>query len=272
MIHTEAKKPVIELPAESFSRREDRALPAVQGASLLEAIARAAADPSVDMDKMERLFQMHQKMVAHDAEKEFNAAMSRAQANIQPIVNNAENDHTQSKYADLAAINRQIVPIYSAEGLSISFDTETKNEADPIPEGFIRTIAIVSHEAGHSRHHHIDLPPDAAGSGGKVNKTGVQAAGSTSSYARRYLERMIFNLSTEDDNDGNKGGKVMPEEQYDGFVKKIQAATKKETAKAAWKEAVVICESLGDVATANKLKEVLIAHGKFIDNANKVEA
>jgi hypothetical protein len=37
-----------------------------------------------------------------------------------------------------------------------------------------------------------------------VNKTQVHALGSTSSYARRYLVCMIFNVTTEDDNDGNR--------------------------------------------------------------------
>jgi len=70
-----------------------------------------------------------------------------------------------------------------------------------------RTVAIVTHAAGHNKRHHIDLPPDDSGAKGNVNKTGVQAAGSTNAYARRYLSLMIFNVSTEDDNDGNTAGK-----------------------------------------------------------------
>ena len=54
------------------------------------------------------------------------------------------------------------------------------------------------------RQHHIDLPLDNVGTKGTVNKTGVQATGSTNAYGRRYLVLMIFNVSTEDeDNDGN---------------------------------------------------------------------
>ena len=36
--------------------------------SMLSVIARAAADPSVDLDKMERLMQMHERMQAKQAE------------------------------------------------------------------------------------------------------------------------------------------------------------------------------------------------------------
>lgn len=175
--------------------------------SLLVAITKAASDPKIDMDKMERLWAMHQTMVTQERKAAFNAAMARAQAKMVPVVNNATNSHTNSSYAKLGAIHKAITPIYTEEGLAVSFDTETKNDADPIAAGYIRTVAYVSHSDGHSERRHIDLPPDEAGSAGNKNKTRVQAAGSTSSYARRYLCLMIFNVSTEDDNDGNGAGK-----------------------------------------------------------------
>lgn len=167
--------------------------------SLLQAITSAASNPQTDIEKMERLFAMHQKMVAQEAEAAFNGAMARAQAHIVPIATNAENAHTRSRYAKLEAINRQIVPIYTAEGLSISFDT-----AESPVAGWQRTLATVSHAQGHSRQYHLDLPPDAEGAQGKTNKTLVQATGSTNMYARRYLTNMIFNISTYDDKDGNR--------------------------------------------------------------------
>lgn len=168
--------------------------------SLLQAITQAASNPQIDIEKMERLFAMHQKMVAGEAESAFNAAMARAQANIIPVATNAANDFTKSRYATLAIINAAITPIYAAEGLSISFDT-----ADSPVAGCLRIIAHVSHSQGHTRQYHIDLPPDDTGSAGKVNKTKVQATGSTNSYARRYLVMMIFNVATRDDDDGVQG-------------------------------------------------------------------
>lgn len=207
-----SERQLIEVPQESFSRREERALPAMQAGptGLLQAITIAASNPSVDIEKMERLFAMHEKMVAREAEATFNDAMARAQAKMTPIVRNKANEHTRSRYADMEAINRIIVPIYSAEGLSLSYDSGRPifgSDGTPLPgpaEGLTRTVALVSHSAGHSRVYHIDLPPDDSGSQGKVNKTKVQAAGSTNQYARRYLECMIFNLSTYDDTDGNR--------------------------------------------------------------------
>jgi len=187
------------LPAEAQAN-----LPTANPTSLLAAITRAAADPSVDIDKVERLFAMHERLASREAEAAFNDALARAQAKIVPIATDATNTHTGTAYATLAQINRLIVPLYTAEGLSLSFDEEGKNDAHPIPQGYLRIVGILAHSAGHSRRYHVDLPPDDVGAQGKVNKTKVQAVGSTSTYGQRYLVRRIFNIATrEDDDDGN---------------------------------------------------------------------
>ena len=216
----------INLPAEQQAQSSD----------LLSVIARVASDPNVDITKVERLFAMHKDMMALQAKAAYNAAMSRAEAKIQPIVTDAENDHTESRYATLAAINKAIVPLYTAEGLAVSFDTETVNETDPIKDGFIRTVALITHRDGHTERRHIDLPPDATGAQGKVNKTGVQAAGSTNEYARRYLIRMIFNISTYDDTDGSpKSKEERAEVKADPEVKAIlDACASKDSLTKAW--------------------------------------
>jgi hypothetical protein len=91
-------------------------VPHSNATSLLQAITSAASNPQTDIEKMERLFAMHQKMVAQEAEAAFNGAMARAQANIVPVANNAANSQTNSRYAKLAAINKAITPIYTSEG------------------------------------------------------------------------------------------------------------------------------------------------------------
>lgn len=208
----------------------DQAPPAVvsQATSLLQAITAAASNPQTDIEKMERLFRMHQEMVKAEAEAAFNAALARAQAKIIPIATNAENAHTRSRYAKLEAINRQIVPIYTAEGLSVSFDSGES----PV-QGWQRTEATVSHRDGHSRKYHLDLPPDAEGAKGNLNKTMVQATGSTNSYARRYLTNMIFNVSTFDDNDGNRPRReeVMPDAEGKA---RLEACGSMDALKKAW--------------------------------------
>lgn len=179
----------------------EQSMPVVQGnaTTLLTAIAAAASNPAADIDKMERLFAMHEQMIKREAEMAFNAAFSRAQAKMPIVATNAVNSQTNSRYAKLAAIVEAISPIYTNEGFSVSF-----NNADSPIAGNIRVLAKLSHPAGHSRDYQIDMPPDDVGIKGTANKTKVHAAGSTNAYARRYLTLMIWNLTTEDDTDGNR--------------------------------------------------------------------
>src|SRR3990167_4385534 len=103
----------IEPQENDMGKSEDAVLeqaPASQATSLLQAITSAASNAQVDIEKMERLFAMHQKIVAQEAEAAFNGAMARAQANIQPVSRDAENTQTNSHYATLAAICKSIVP------------------------------------------------------------------------------------------------------------------------------------------------------------------
>ena len=245
-------KPIQELPAE----REQPA----NATSLLQAIERAAANPQADIEKMERLFAMHQKMVASEAEARFNAAMARVQAKIEPVAHNASNEQTHSRYAKLAAINKAIVPIYSAEGISISFDT-----GDAKREGWHRIMAKVSHAAGHTREYHIDLPPDDVGMKGSQNKTGVHAAGSTNMYGRRYLTCMIFNIATEDDDGNAGGGKVgMSDSQRADFATAIESAADVTGLENVWKSIAKACQTSGDREAYDTLKAAVAEKGKAL--------
>ena len=255
-------KSVIELPPDSYSKRDLPDVHRPQPTTLVQALAAAASDPRTDMDKMERLFAMHQTMLKQQAEAAFNDAMSRAQAKILPVANNALNEHTRSRYAKLAAINKAITPIYTAEGLAVSFDSykpefdKDGKEINQPEQGWHRIIAIVSHKEGHSRRYHLDLPLDDAGAKGAVNKTGVQAMGSTTSYGRRYLVCMIFNVATEDDNDGSGGeGGRMGESALADHLAAIDAASDTESLKAAFGAAWKTAETAKDKHAMRLLTE-----------------
>ena len=168
-------------------------------ASIMSVIMQVAAKPGVDVGNMERLMQMHERHIDRQASAAFSVAMVRAQNRIRPVTRRSVNTHTNSSYAKLEDIDRAISPIFTEEGFSLSFGT-----ADSRLPGHVRITCDCMHSAGHTKIYQLDLPIDAAGSGGKTNKTGVQANGSTISYGRRYLTQMIFNVTTtDDDNDGN---------------------------------------------------------------------
>lgn len=170
---------------------------ASEAGALISMIERAARDPVVDIAKMERLFDMQERAEKRRAETAFNAAMAAAQAKLEPVGRGSKNTHTGSTYADLATIAEQAQPIVARHGFGLSFGTVQATMPD-----HIRMVCDVTHAAGHTKRYESEIPYDLAGSQGKVNKTKVQAFGSTTTYGRRYMMMLIFNIATAD-NDGN---------------------------------------------------------------------
>lgn len=177
-------------------------VPQSETAAIFQIIDRAARDPNVDIDKMQRLMDMHKAMRADRAELEFDTAMSAAQEEMQPVRADANNPQTKSKYASFAALDTAIRPIYTKHGFSVSFYT-----GDTPLEGHIRIIAKVAHSSGHRERPHIDMPADGKGAKGGDVMTKTHATGSAVQYGRRYLYGMIFNIAVGKDDDGNAAGR-----------------------------------------------------------------
>lgn len=170
-----------------------------QAESLMAVISRAASDPSVDMDKLERLIAMHHGIVVRQSEQLFNDRMTAAQKQMRRIAADSNNPQTRSKYASYAALDRAIRPVYTEHGFSLTFNTGDASE------GYVRVICEVSN-GGFTRHYHIDMPADGKGAKGGDVMTKTHATGSAITYGRRYLLAMIFNLAVGDDDDGNAAG------------------------------------------------------------------
>lgn len=164
---------------------------------LIAMIERVARDPSIDLDRLERLIEMRNRESALDAEGAFNESMGQIQLEITPIARDSYNPQTRSKYASYFAVDKAIRPIYGKHGFSVSFD----EDVSPLPD-HIRVLALVS-KGRHTRKSHYDLPIVTTGMKGNVMMTPTHAKAAAVSYAKRYLVGMIFNLSTGEDDDGN---------------------------------------------------------------------
>lgn len=176
-----------------------------QTPSLMTAIMSAAKDPEIDVNKLERLLDMHQKMCARQAELQFNEAMAAAQAEMPMIIKRSTNPSTNSKYAKLEAMAKAIMPVIEKYKFSLKF-----SEGDSTNPAKIRVTCKVS-MGGHSEDYHVDLSPDDMGMKGSASKTKIHGEGSTFGYGRRYLTAMIFNLTiVGEDDDGNQGHKPRP--------------------------------------------------------------
>jgi hypothetical protein len=177
--------------------------PAVsESAAIFQIIERAARDPNVDIDKMQRLMEMREREMSRLAQQAFNEAMKAAQAEMPQVVRDASNDQTRSRYAKYETISEAIQPIVTKHGFSLSF-----NEGDTDKPNCIRILCDVMHEGGHTKQYHADIPLDGVGMKGNANKTATHAYGSTKSYGRRYLKLDIFDVAVKDeDDDGNAAG------------------------------------------------------------------
>lgn len=194
----------------------EETLPVIQdqSAMLLSVIERAATNPDVDIDKMERLLAMHERMSKQQAEVAFNVAMNEAQREVSAVKTDQVNDQTRSAYASYKALDKIMRPIYTAHGFSLSFD-----EADTDKPEHIRVVCYVSHIAGHTRTYHKDIPVDGKGIKGNQMMTKTHASGSGDMYGMRYLLRKIFNIATtEDDDDGNAAGIVFVSDEQQATI------------------------------------------------------
>lgn len=174
--------------------------PVSDASNVLQVISRAAADPNVDIEKLERLLAMQERITAKHAESEFNAALNAAQTEIGTISADAENSQTKSRYATYAKLDKVLRPIYTRHGFSLSFD-----ETDSPKPDHIRVLAILAHRGGHSHKYQKDMPADGKGAKGGDVMTKTHAAGAAASYGMRYLLKGIFNVAIgEEDTDGNE--------------------------------------------------------------------
>jgi hypothetical protein len=167
---------------------------------ILSVIARAAADPNVDIDKLERLLEMQERVIARNARAAYYDALAAMQPNL-PVVGERggikdRGGNIQSTYALWEDVNEAIRPVLAKYGFALSFKVRrTDNE--------IITTGVLSHREGHREETELALPTDTSGS-----KNAVQAVGSSTSYGKRYTAFALLNItSTGEDDDGNAAGR-----------------------------------------------------------------
>jgi hypothetical protein len=197
-------------------------IPVVQSetGAVISMFERMARDPSVPMDRIERVMDMMRDMRREQAAEDFNNAMADTQRELTPVARDSFNPQTRSKYASYHAIDKAIRPVYTKHGLGVSFDEDQNS-----PEGFIRVLAFVT-KGRHSKTFHYDSPIVTQGLAGKTMMTLTHARASAVTYAKRYLVGMIFNLSTGEDEDGNTPANVggaITAEQADEIKAKCDA-------------------------------------------------
>ena len=157
------------------------------GASILSVISRAASDPNVDIDKMDRLLQMHERMQAKQAAADYAADLAEMQDAL-PSIGERGNAAGRYTFALWEDINAAIKPVLKRYGFALSFRTDCQDG--------ISVTGVLTHKSGHREETTIKLPADSSG-----NKNAVQAVASSVSYGKRYTAGALLNLTSHGEDD-----------------------------------------------------------------------
>ena len=165
-----------------------------QSASVLQIIQHAATNPNVDIDKMERLLQMQERILEREAKASYSAAFAQMQTDIESVEKKGKGHGTT--YAKWEHINEMLKPVLTSHGFGLSFRTARSDKE-------ITITAVLSHRDGHSEQTEQSFPLDTSGS-----KNGIQAVGSSMSYGKRYTASALLNITSHDtpDDDGAAAG------------------------------------------------------------------
>lgn len=177
-----------------LAERQQTQAPAVAGetGAVLAMIERVATNPDADMDKLERLLDMQERILNRNAQQAFGAAMAEMQSEIPTIEKNGAivvNGQERSKYARFEDIMRVVKPVMQRHGFAVTFRTQTG-------DGQVKVTGVLMHRDGHREETDMTLPLDNSGS-----KNTVQAIGSSTAYGKRYVLCALLNIATGDEDD-----------------------------------------------------------------------
>jgi hypothetical protein len=197
------------LPA-AVAPPSDLAVPsaAPEGGGLLAVIERLATNPQLNIEVFDRLLTARREEENRAAERAFNAALSRAKGELQPILKTRDVDfqsskpgaaRTKYKYEAFADVARVVDPVFKEHGLSYRFSVAQKGDQ-------VTVTCIVSHADGFSERTSLEGKVDPGSTGMSM----VQALGSALTYLQRYGLRAAIGLAAGVDDDGRGAGGTSP--------------------------------------------------------------
>ena len=161
---------------------------------MISNIINISQNPDINVDRLERLLAMQERMMDRQAKLEFNNALARIQAKMPRILGTGKikNDKKNFtiKYLKYDDIDNTLRPFLSAEGFSLVHDKQDVNNR-------LVVTTTLKHRDGHQEKVSMPLPYD------QPNKTknAVQAALSTFTYGKRANVMAFFNIVMEGEDD-----------------------------------------------------------------------
>ena len=186
----------VSVPAPAGGR-EVTPMEAPSGATLTPmAMIASALERGSDVEVLERLFALHERVEAANARKAFDAAFAAAKGEVPILEKNRRVQFTSSKgmtdywHEDLAEVTEKVGPVLARHGLSHRFRAERKDAR-------VIVTCIIAHRDGYSEETTLDGPLDDSG-----NKNNHQAVASAVTYLQRTTLKAALGLAAAKDDDG----------------------------------------------------------------------
>lgn len=160
-----------------------------------EQLIAMAIERGVDVDALEKLLAMRERLQQEQARNAYIAAMAAFQAECPPIHKTRQAD--RYRYAPLDVIAEQTKALREKYGFSYRFDTRFEQD----PPAMV-ALCIVSHKDGHSEMSEFRTPIDADN---RARMNSLQSAASSQTYGKRYAFINAFGIMTADDDDDGRG-------------------------------------------------------------------
>lgn len=229
------------------------AAPISEHTVLLQVIARAASDETIDLDRMERLLVMQERLSARRAEQDFIAAMAEFKVHAPRIekskavgYTNRDGTFTGYKHATLGTVCQAAIAGLGTVGISHRWDL------DQFEGGSVKVTCVLTHRGGHSTKTSLSGAPDDSG-----KKNAIQQVASTVTYLQRYTLLAATGLATdEQDDDGVAAGKPQAEYVTEEQIANLEALITEVGADRKRFLAFLEIDSLEEIY-ANKYREVV---------------
>jgi hypothetical protein len=155
-------------------------------ATVLALIERVALDPRADVEKLERMMAMYERLKAKEGELAYNAAKGRILkklARIKIVKNRSvlyeiekgkpqRGTYEAFRYAPLEEIDKHLRPLLAKEEMDLSYSDEPREGGGILIRGRLKHLP-----GGHYEDSFMPAPLDTTG-----GKSNVQAVGSTNSF------------------------------------------------------------------------------------------
>lgn len=173
---------------------EKGALSTTNGKGSITELLHLAVEKGTPVEQLAQLVELHEKMEAREAAKEFAIAMAAFQQECPSIYKSKTAKITTQgggsysySYAELDHIARTVNPILAKYGLSYSWDTA-------IDKGFLTCICTVRHLNGHKTESRFSLPTES-----KSAMSEQQKYGAALTFAQRRSLSSALGLTTTDE-------------------------------------------------------------------------